>query len=362
MILIDQFYLHGGIEKLVSIKANYWSEQMNYNVIIVSTEQHEHSHIYSISTKIKFIDLDINYQRGISFFHPKNLTKLISNFNRLKQVIKNNQPDLILVASHIPMTYLLPFIKTNAKIAKEFHFSKHSKSTSIKTRFFEKIENKYDYLIVLSKEESKFYNSNNVVVIPNPIQFSKEVMKEEVQNKAKIAGAVLRFAPVKQLDKMISAWDLFYQNNKDWKLYIYGDTKETYFNEIRIMVLEKNLQNSVVFKGMTSEVDKALDEIAVLLMTSANECFPMVILEANACGVPVVSFDSPTGPRNIINHDVDGVIVPLNDINSFAQQLGLLVNDEDNLLKMSMNAVENSRLYQLDNVMQLWEIKIFNKL
>ena len=360
MILIDQFYLHGGIEKLVFIKANYWADKFGYNVTIVSTEQQNRQKVYPLSDKVNFIDLNINYNREISYFHPKNLNKLILNIKRLKKNIKDIEPDLILVASHIPMTYLLPFIKTKAKIAKEFHFSKYSKAESKKNKIFELIENRYDYLIVLSEEEKLFYNSENVVVIPNPIEFTSNISEEILKNKGKIAGAILRYAPVKQLDKMVAAWEVFYENNKDWKLYIYGDTNEVYCSEIEAIVNNKNLNNTNIFKGKTNNVYDTLKEIKVLLMTSANECFPMVILEANSCGVPVVSFDSPTGPRNIIKHNEDGIIVPMNDINKFAERLNELIKDEDKLMQMNINAIENSKNYQLDKIMSVWKNKIFD--
>lgn len=361
MILVDQFYLHGGIEKLVGIKANYWAEKFGYNVIIVSTEQQNKQKVYALSDQIKFIDLDINYHRGISFFHPRNLKKLRLNFRKVKTNIREYRPDFILVASHIPMTYLLPFLKTKAKIIKEFHYSKSVRSQSKKERFFQSIENKYDYLVVLSEEEKKFYPSDKVIIIPNPIEKPSLVDGEALRKKSKIAAAILRFAPVKQIDKMVEIWELFYQKNKDWKLFIYGDTNEEYYKGIKKMVDKKKLNNTIIFKGKTDNVYKTLVEVRLLLMTSANECFPMVILEAHSCGVPVISFDSPTGPRNIITHNVDGIIVPLNNIDIFAEQLNGIANDEEKRYQMGIKAIENSRKYQLDQVMNLWKNEIFDK-
>lgn len=361
MILIDQFYLHGGIEKLVGIKANYWSDRFGYDIIIVSTEQQNKKKVYALSDQIKFIDLNINYQRGISFFHPKNLNKLSLNFRKIKDLITTYEPDFILVASHIPMTYLLPFVNTKAKIIKEFHYSKFDRRQGKKEKFFAKIERKYDFLAVLSEEEKKFYASDNVVIIPNPIEITSRIDTGSLKNKSKIAAAILRFAPVKQIDKMVEIWEIFHQNNKDWQFYIYGDTNEEYYKGIKKLVDEKKLNDTIIFKGKTNNVYKALEEVSLLLMTSANECFPMVILEANSCGVPVISFDSPTGPRNIIKHNVDGLIVPLNNIDIFAEQLGRIANDPEKLYQMSFNAIENSRQYSLDKVMELWKNEIFEK-
>lgn len=360
IILIDQLYQHGGIEKLVSIKANYWSEVFGYNVIIVSTEQNNNPTVYELSKKVRFIDIDVDYDRNISFFSPKNFAKIFSNVKKLNKIFDNYSPDFVVVASHIPMTYVLPFIKGKTKIIKEFHYSKFNRQHSKKEKAFSVIEKKYDYLVALSEEERIFYKSENVVVIPNPV-FSVTSQLTEIFKKNKIAGAVLRVAPVKQIEKMIEVWEIFYHSNKDWQLHIYGTGDAKYLDNIKKMVEEKSLSTTIIFKGQTGNVTEAFSQMKVMLMTSANECFPMVILEANINGVPVVSFDSPTGPRNIINHNVDGIIVPLNNISAFAEELEHLVNDEHRMLLLSESAKVNAKNYLIENVMRSWKTQIFEK-
>lgn len=358
VILIDQLYRHGGIEKLVAIKANYWSENFGYKVIIVSTEQLQNKPIYELSEQVTFIDIDIKYNRSLSFFHPKNFNKLFANLTALKEIIKLQTPDFILVASHLPMTYVLPFLKTEAIIIKEFHYSKFNTPTNRKEYLFSSIEKRYDYLVVLSEEEKTFYAASNVKVIPNPVTIAPR-LEIPINKKENIAGALLRFAPVKQLEKMVGIWDLFAKRNNEWKLYIYGDIGNEYFEKIRILVTDKNLEKTIFFKGQTDNIVDALSEMKLMLMTSANECFPLVILEANSCGVPVISFDSPTGPRNIIHHDVDGVIVPLNDVHAFATALYQLSSDYNKLNRLSQAAVQNASHYHLDEIMQIWKEEIF---
>lgn len=358
IILVDQLHSHGGIEKLVAIKANYWSEKFGYNVVIVSTEQNSKPPVYHLSDKVKLIDINIAYHRGISFFHPKNFNKMFSNVKELKKIFAKTKPDYILVSSHIPITYILPFLNLNAKIIKEFHYSKFNSHQNKKEKLFSAIEKRYDYLVVLSPEEKTFYPSNNVKVIPNPVISLPEVVTD-INEKQNIAGAVLRFAPVKQIEKMVEAWELFYHQNKGWKLYIYGATDNDYFEKIFKLVADKHLVETIIFKGQTDNVGSVFSEIKVMLMTSANECFPMVILEANSCGVPVLSFDSPTGPRNIIMHNVDGLIVPLNDIHRFAGELDKLTNDEKKWKSLSENAVITANKYLIEDIMMIWKNEIF---
>ena len=82
-IFVDQLHQHGGIEKLVAIKANYWASQFNYKVSIISTENKNKPLIYNFNSQVIFKDLAINYNRLKSYFSPKNLLLLITRENIL---------------------------------------------------------------------------------------------------------------------------------------------------------------------------------------------------------------------------------------------------------------------------------------
>ncbi len=361
VILVDQLNSHGGIEKLVAVKANYWADVFQYDVTIIATEQHQKALIYPLSDKVKFIDLAINYNRNSSYFSPANVLKFLRNIILIQGYILQNKPQFINVASHIPITYFLPFLVTNAKIIKEFHFTKFSRPlVGFKAKVLQYIEGKYDYLIVLSKEERGFYPSQNAVVIANPIE-KKSVTTSNYQQNENIALFVGRPAPVKQLEKLVAIWVAFIRQKPNWKLYLFGSTDDAYSKKIQQLVIENNIQGSFELKGQSNAIAEELAQAKVLLLTSEQECFPMVILEAHAAGIPVISFDSPTGPRNIIHNNIDGILVEYNNIDSFVQMLVRF--DEDiafqNLL--SKNAFENAKNYHIDTIMNRWNDLIFTK-
>ena len=361
LILIDQFYEHGGIEKLVALKANYWSTNFNYNVTIISTENEKKSYVYQLEPSIKMLDLEINYNRSISYFTKKNILLLFKNIIKLQRYITKERPDFIVVASHIPITYILPFLKLGkTKIIKEFHFTQYyrTSSKSVKKFLFNFVESRYDKLIVLSPEEGSYYNTNNVEVIPNPIQ-EIPILDKNVE-KQNIASAVVRFAPVKRLELMIEAWNIFIDNgNKDWKLHVYGDYNNEYGDKMIKLVNNLELSNYIIFKGQTDHVLEEISKSKVLLLTSSQECFPMVILEAQSVGVPVISFDSPTGPRNIINNNKDGIIVENNNVLMFSEKLNIFALDAKMQDKLSANALTNAQKYTIDKVMNIWREKVF---
>lgn len=360
-ILMDKFYEHGGIEKLVALKANYWSTNFNYDVTIICTENGKNPYVYQLEPSIKILDLEINYNRSISYFSIKNILLLLKNIVKLQRYITKERPDFIIVASHIPMTYILPFLKLGkTKIIKEFHFTQYYRrsSKSIKKFLFNFIESRYDKLIVLSPEEGDYYNINNVEVIPNPIQEIPTLDKKK--EKQKIASAVVRFAPVKRLELMIEAWNIFiYKGNKDWKLHIYGDYNNEYGTKMIKLVNNLELANYIIFKGKIDQVLEEVGKSKVLLLTSSQECFPMVILEAQSVGVPVISFDCPTGPRNIITNNKDGILVVNNNVLMFSEKLNTFASNTEIQNKLSVNTLTNAQKYTMDKVMNIWKEKVF---
>lgn len=361
LILVDQLNAHGGIEKLAALKANYWADVFQYEVTIISTEQLQKPLIYKLSDKVKFIDLSINYNREKSYFSAANVLKFLKNIFLIQRYILSNQPDFVLVASHIPITYFLPFLIKKSKTIKEFHFTKfYRRAINFKSKVLNFIEGRYDYLVVLSQEEVGFYPSENTVVIANPIE-SKGVPAVQNSEKSNTAIFVGRLAPVKQLEELVIIWSKFIQLKPDWKLHIFGAKEGAYYEQIRQLVDQYQLNDSFIFKGQSNDIGTELMQSKVLLLTSEQECFPMVILEAHSKGVPVISYDSPTGPRNIIHNNLDGLLVELNNNDSFVKTLVRLDEDAELQNNLSANAFNNAKHYSIDKIMTDWNDLIFNK-
>lgn len=359
LILVDQLHSHGGIEKLVAIKANYWADVFGFKVTILATEQGGKPIIYPLSNKVNFIDLAINYNRNKSYFSTQNLLKLFKNVFKVHEILRKEKIDFAIVASHIPITYLLPFIPTKSKKIKEFHFSRIIKTGGFSDKFMDYIENKYDSLIVLSKEERKFYKADNVIVIPNPLLPSDYYIDKKCSEKEDVAIFAGRLAPVKNLELLIEIWQRINREKPNWKLRIYGETSGEYYEKIKKLVDERNLGDAVLFMGETSNLNFEFNKAKVFLMTSLNECFPMVILEAFGMGVPVIANDCPTGPRNIITNGFDGFLAKYNDIDDFVKTFNKFDEDVELQNQLSNQALKTSQLYKIDIIMNMWNEKVF---
>jgi glycosyltransferase involved in cell wall biosynthesis len=365
--LIDQVYKHGGIEKILSVKANFFALQNKYQITIITTEQKNTKPCYDFNKNITFIDLNINYNRSVSYFHPKNLIKLPKHIIKLNKELNKLNPDIVVVCSHSTDTYFVPFIKKNIPKIKEFHYSKYIEIAPRKNpkssfqrlfyKFADYVETKYNKIVVLNKDELNYYKSNNTIVIPNPLTFTTTLTSNY---NAKIAIAVGRLAPVKGFDCLIDIWKQINSKHPEWKLYIYGDGQENYKTYLQEKINNYNLQNALVLKGNSNEILSKMIDASIYLMTSENECFPLVLLEAQSCGLPVVSFDCPHGPRNILTKD-SAFLIPISENSQYISKLEELVTQEELRKKMGKAAKINSKKYELEKVMYLWE-NLFNEL
>ncbi|TPN89137.1 glycosyltransferase family 4 protein [Aquimarina algicola] len=367
VFLIDQVYLHGGIERVLSIKANYLAALDNYEVFIITTEQKNNSACYEFDNRIKFQDIAINYNRKKSYFHPDNLKKLPKHIRRTKAALKKINPDVVVVCSHSVDTYFTPFINKRIPKVKEFHYSKYIELEKRRNpgslfkkyflKFADYVEGKYDKLVVLNPDEATYYKTGNTIVIPNPLTFYPENISDVSQKVVIAAG---RIAPVKGYDILIDIWETIHKERKDWQLHIYGNGEKTYIKELQDKIHQKKLETTLILQGPTSDMKGKMQMSSIFAMTSHNECFPLVLLEAQACGLPIISFDCPHGPRNIID-DTNGLLIPLYDQKAFSNQLLEAMDSPEKLRRMGKNAREHALRFEVRHIMNIW-INMFTAL
>lgn len=356
----DQIYLHGGIEKVLAEKANYFADVCAYEVILLTNEQKGKSPCYPLSSKIQLLDLGINYHRKKSYFSWANLKKVPLHIYQLNRVFYKLQPDVIIVSNFGFDTYFVPFLYKKAKKIKEFHSSRYFESQlrNRTTSFFKNkyhqwndwVESKYHHLIVLNPDELTYYKSNNVVVIPNPVS----IPKATANLTAKKVIAAGRIAPVKGFDKLIQAWKLVHAVVPEWELHFYGEDYLGTQKRLTTLIRDTNLEKVVFFKGSSSDMLATFMDYSMYAMSSETECFPMVLLEALSVGLPIVSFDCPNGPRNIIINQEDGFLVKNQNIEDLVEKILLLIQNENKRIDFGVRAKLNSLRFSTPVVMQDW--------
>lgn len=359
----NQLSNHGGIERILSQKINYLLNN-GYEVYLITFEQSSEPDVYPLNNKLTRFDLGINYQSNYSYFHPKNLIKILKHYFRLQRLIKKIQPDIIVSISYTPEQFFLPFIQTQIPKIKELHssgvvvgISGKGESKSIKEKLTH-IFKKYDALVVLNKDEIPYFDGCNTVVIPNFTDFNSK--DQALENKEKIVIAAGRIAPVKQFHELIHIWKMIQHDFPEWQFKLFGDGDLVLREELQNLIISLDLSSSFLLMPSVDDLQKEMEKASIYAMSSATECFPMVLLEAQVCGLPIVSYDCPNGPKNILQDESNGFLVPQNDRLLFAQKLSELMKDNVLREKMGQKAKENVAIFSKEKVMTQWDDLFMN--
>ncbi|MFH9732773.1 glycosyltransferase family 4 protein [Streptomyces sp. NPDC017260] len=157
----------------------------------------------------------------------------------------------------------------------------------------------------------------------------------------------------KGIDKLIMAFGQVVQAHPNWTLRVHGDGPE--MEALRKAVRAKHLYNHVFLMGPTRKLDEELAKGSIFAMSSKSEGFGMVLLEAMNCGLPVVSFNCPVGPRELVADGVDGLLVPELDVDALALGIMRLIEDEELRRRLSLAALQKATAYGPAVVTESWE-------
>lgn len=358
LYLTDQTYLHGGIEKVLSQKANYFADVSGDEVVIVSYNQQGKKPVYDFSSKITWHDLNINYEIEKSYFNPNNLKKMPKHVAALKKCLAEINPDIIISSNFGPDFYFLPYLKRSIPKIKEFHGSRcfyTRQKKSAKKKFLDQLtkvtEKNYSAIVALNTAEKHFYANDCVAVIPNPAQISA---KRADVNSPKIMAAG-RIAPVKNFGDLIEAFSRVAPQFPAWELHFFGEDYGGTQQKLEEKVRKKGLQHQIKFKGIAADLKEEMRNYSIYAMTSETECFPMVLLEALSVGMPVISYNCPTGPQYIIEDEVDSFLVPYKNLDIFTEKLRVLMSDENLRIKMGNAGSKNMHRFHIEKVMHQWK-------
>jgi glycosyltransferase involved in cell wall biosynthesis len=213
-----------------------------------------------------------------------------------------------------------------------------------------------DALVVLTEDDRRDYSaalagSSTVVErIPNALPALGGGVSDLDEPVVVAAG---RLTGQKGFDLLIRAFAEVARSEPSWKLRIYGEGHKR--EDLAELIASLGIEERVSLMGATDQIGEELARGSVFALSSRFEGFGMVIVEAMSKGLPVVSFDCPRGPAEIIADGVDGVLVPNGDVEAFASALLAMIGDPAARRRMGAAGLEKSRLYGMDAVGARWD-------
>ena len=368
---LPQLFNPGGIERIVTIKANHLAEKFGWDVTIIVAAQNGKKLFYELSDKIKLIDLGLPY---FDMLDMPLLQRLLFKYKlnqkhkqKLRDALFQIKPDITISTFTFESSFL-PNIKDGSKKILEFHFCRGHKRLMASSFGFAGLlklsylyscwqeENviipKYDKFVVLTNEDKQKWLAKNpkVTYIPNILPFEGDQIAD-YSNKNVIA--VGRLDAQKGFDRLIDIWNLVVKQRNDWKLYIYGEGPDK--DKLKNKIHELGIGGAVILCGATKNIREKYLESSIFVMTSRYEGMPMTMLEAKSLGLPVVSYDFPCGPKDLIEDGKDGFLVPEGDKNTFSNCLISLMDDDSKRREFGLRSKKNSQAYTEANVMKKWK-------
>lgn len=365
----------GGVDRILTIKANYFAEQLGYEVYIITNSQAGRPPVFPLSPKVRHIDLDTDfdeqYHYGIikRYFCYRRLMKQYRQ--RLETALYEIKPDIVLTTCGRDLDFLTE-IKDGSKKIGESHIAKQycrnfhlmeAKGGIYKIvakywrRKQEKSIAKLDALVVLTNHDAESWNKvKKATVIPNPISITATNISTCTNKRIISVG---RLSEQKGFDMLIEAWEIVARKHTDWTLEIYGEGELK--KELEGLISKKNLNATLHLCGKTKDIAEKYAESSIYVMSSRFEGFGLVLVEAMSSGMPCVSFDCPHGPSDIIRNNEDGILVENGNIKKLAESIIYLIENESERTRMGKQAIMSSQRYCTQKIMQKWA-ELFKKL
>ena len=362
-----------GVNRVLSIKANYLVDILKYDVTIITYRQFESPVFFPFSSKVKLIHLNLDDPsfrlNSLSFFERRrSIKKFMQSYrDSVENFLMDNEVDLcvsMLLGAEYKFLYK---IKDNSEKILEFHLNFDTSPLRILTKPFQisKIKSiiqinhlrrkmsRYKKIVVLSSDDAKTWKKflSNIVVIGNPLTINLNHPKALLTNKTAIA--VGRLEKEKGFDYLIDAWKIVKEKHPEWILNIFGEGSLD--DSIRKQINDLNLADTVFLKKSVSNIAEKYIESSIFILSSRNEGFGLVLLEALALGIPSVSFSCKFGPEELIENGENGFLVEPENTERLAEKIITLIEDENLRKKFSDHGAITGKKYEITNIMMRWD-------
>ena len=350
LFYIDQLK-GGGAKRVTSIISNGLVER-GYEVHIIVSKSRELGYPINDKIKIHFVSAPVN----------KTSEELDDFLKNLRNEVISISPDVMVGVVHFGYYHLwlatkglgIPIVASDHN---NFHKDISKKIHNIRFYYYDFA----DTTVVLTKNDQEYMKDflHNMWVINNPLSFP--ILEEEVKKeKTILCGGRLDVWDTKGIDLIIKIWAMIADKYPDWTLKIAGGGKEDNLEYLTGLVKEEGIEDSVEFLGFREDIQDVMRRSSIFTLSSREEGFPCVLLEAMSQGCAPVAFEIYGNIREIITDGMDGFLIPDGHLEQFAEKLEILINNEEIRKTFRENARESLKRFSPEKIIDQWEEMLIN--
>lgn len=368
MYITPQLSNFGGIERTITDKANYLTEN-GHHVAIITYEQLDRPYAYNLNPEVKHIDLASSFNLLYRYPICKRILRyvllILSVRKGLKEAIKSFNPDLIVITAPDTEHYLRTIFSVSKGIKKviESHntFDKHFIANGLwsKCSYFlqspKSLYRKVDLMIILTNGDAQYWRkvTSHIHVIPNPLtSFPSSLTPNSSPLHSHRIIAVGRITPQKRMDRLVDAFALFADKYPQWSVDIFGEGE--CHQSLQQQIDGLKLSERIHILPPTRQIFEEYQSSSFFVLSSDYEGFGLVIIEAMFCGLPVVSTDCSFGPSEIIEDGKTGLLAKM-DVADLAIKMEWMITHKAERGQMGLNARIAAANYSQEVVMPRWE-------
>lgn len=355
----------GGIERILVDKMNHLVTMYGYEVFMIITDQGNHAVPYQLEKGVHLEDLGIRFHQQYRYHGLKRLWiawRLKHLFKqRLANCLQKIQPDVIVctTANYVDINIIAELKGSNPLIVESHSICRMTLGQKgLRNRYadfmYRKGLSKAQMIVALTEGDAAEWRKAfpHVCVIPNMVHLNEGELSTLNSKRVLWVG---RFDYQKRPMEMVEIWKRVYPQFPDWHLDICGEGEQRQ----QLEDVAQSLNMNIHIHQPTDRIFDVYRNSSILVLTSLYEPFGLVIPEAMSCGLPVVAYDSPYGPANIINDGQNGFLVPMDDQQTFAKQMIRLMSDIGLRQQIGEAAVISAQSYSAEIIMPQWQ-KLLN--
>ena len=361
-------YSAGGTERVISIKANYFAEQLDYDVTIIVTEGNKGNSFFPLSKKVKVINLGLGFEDLWNIPFMKKVYLYLKKQRKYKKLLTSEllrlKPDITITTLRREINFINEINDGSRKIG-ELHSSRanyrgvEDRESNVFKKFFSKWWKRdvisdlqqLDKFVVLNENAVlEWPELHNLTMIPDPLPLNLDA-RSNLQSKRIVT--IGRYSYEKGYDYLLRIWAIVEKRCPDWQLNVYAMGDPTPY--VKLMDELSIDQKRCYLNSSLVDVESEYLRSSILVQPSRTEGFGLVLVEAMACGLPVVAFDCENGPRSLITDGEDGFLIPAFDVELFSERLITLMSDEKLRTKMGEKGIIKSQQYHISKIAQQWK-------